>query len=127
MAMKTWRIRGNFHTPHGDLTQWEYVPADLIKDGGIRYLVHRRVDGGKGWQLTEYITGLKVCNMDRKSDARAKAHELHDTVARIVQQMWDEEADGMRWHDPIFTEVANGMSDDEYTALMSGTFGKVAQ
>lgn len=125
--MKTWRIRGNFHTPHGDLTQWEYVPADLIKDGGIRYLVHRRVDGGAGWQLTEYITGLKVANVERKKDACAKAHEMHDTVARIVQQMWDDEAHGMRRHEPLFTEVANPMSDAEYTALLGGVFGKVAQ
>lgn len=127
MAMKTWRIRGNFHTPNGDLTHWQYVLGQLIKDGGIRYIIHRRTDGGKGWAVSEYITGLLVTNIDKKADAKQRVHDMHDTVARIVQQMWDDEAHGMRRHAPVFTEVANGMSDDEYQALLSGTFGKVAQ
>lgn len=127
MARKTWRIRGNFHTPHGDLTQWQYVTGDLIRDGGIRYIVHRRTDGGKGWAISEYITGLLVANVERKTDAKPKAHMMHDIVANIVQRMWDDEAHGMRRHAPVFTEVANGMSDDEYTALLGGVFGRVAQ
>lgn len=127
MAMRTWRIRGNFHTPTGDPTHWQYVLGQLIKDGGIRYIIHRRTDGGKGWAVSEYITGLLVTNVERKEDAKQRVHDMHDIVARIVQQIWDEEEGGMHRYDPIFTEVANGMSDDEYTALLSGTFGKVAR
>lgn len=127
MAMKTWRIRGNFHTPHGELTQWDYVPADVIKEGGIRYLVHRRTDGGKGWQLTEYITGLKVANIDKKKDARAKANELHDIVARTVQDLWNKDTYKGYRTKPFVYEVANAMSEDEYQALLAGVFGRVGQ
>lgn len=116
MARKWIRVRKYFHEyAH---SEWAEVCADIIKYRGIRYAVHKRVDGGKGYQVTEWLTGLKVCNLDMKKDAPQRIAEMHDSCAQIVNKFY---RDGK--YAALFQPCANEMTNADYEALLAGVYG----
>lgn len=117
-TVKMWRIRGRFTSDDQLQAPWDYVKGRQLKCRGVRFILHRRADGSKGYTLTEPITGLKVCTVGRAKDAGAMAERTRDAVAKAVQAMWDDGA---------LTECANEMTHDEYEALCCGVFGKGVQ
>lgn len=123
--MKSIIVRGNFRNINGDLIHKKCVPGDIVSYRGIRYGIYSRhyTDGGRGYAISELITGLLVCNLDQKKNAKERIRAMHDTCARIVQQMWNESDRNMKYLD-LFRDPAQEMTDDEYAALSLGQYGK---
>lgn len=98
----------------------EYVvEAEIQKHLGIRYGITKRLDGGKGWSVWEWATGLLVCHAGTKKEALYKIEQLHRSVARVVQYAFDHGCDLGMYHD-----WANPLTDAEYDSLVQREYGK---
>lgn len=115
--------------PARDPRGWTEVDAYVIRRAGMLFGVYRTVFGSKRWSVSEWLTGLKVCEADTRDSAEGRLAMFLASAAKTVQNCWNEEAGGKpsgAYGEWLFKPCLNEMHRSAYEALRAGEFGKAA-
>lgn len=115
--------------PARDPRGWVEVDAYIVRRAGMLFGIHRTAFGSKRWTVSEWLTGLKVCEADTHDSAEGQLVKNLAAAAKTVQKCWNEEAHGTPsgpYGEWMFKPCLNEMHRSAYEALRAGEFGKAA-